>query len=83
MEFMIKAQMKEMDIALPVEYMTWCGSIVNKIKLGFTYGEADVPKAVADTKVPVLIINSPVSYTHLFVTNPITLAPKESLMYFS
>lgn len=58
MEFMIKAQMKEMDIALPVEYMTWCGSIVNKIKLGFTYGEADVPKAVADTKVPVLIINS-------------------------
>ena len=58
MKDMVAAKIDKMDIPLPTEYMTWCGSVVNKFKLGFSYGDADVPSAVADTDVPVLVINS-------------------------
>ena len=58
MKDMVAAEIDKMDIPLPTEYMTWCGSVVNKFKLGFSYGDADVPAAVADTDVPVLVINS-------------------------
>lgn len=58
MEDMIVAQMKDMEIGIPVEYMAACGNIVNRQKLGFSYEDADVPAAIKDTKVPVLVINS-------------------------
>lgn len=58
MEDMIAAQMKDMKIGIPVEYMAACGNIVNRQKLGFSYEEADVPASIKDTKVPVLVINS-------------------------
>lgn len=58
MEDMIAAQMKDMEIGIPVEYMAACGNIVNRQKLGFSYEDADVPAAIKDTKVPVLVINS-------------------------
>lgn len=58
MEDMIAAQMKDMKIGIPVEYMAACGNIVNRQKLGFSYEDADVPASIKDTKVPVLVINS-------------------------
>lgn len=58
MEDMIAAQMKDMEIGIPVEYMAACGNIVNRQKLGFSYEDADVPASIKDTKVPVLVINS-------------------------
>jgi len=58
MEWMIKNQMKDMDIGIPVSYMSWCGNIVNKLKLGFFYKDADVSTAMRNVEIPVLIINS-------------------------
>ena len=47
-----------MDVGIPVSYMTWCGNIVNKLKLGFTYQDTNVAVAMKDVKTPVMIINS-------------------------
>lgn len=58
MQWILNEQMKDMDVGIPVPYMTWCGSIINKVKLGFTYNDADVPNALKDVEIPVLIINS-------------------------
>lgn len=58
MKDMVAAEIDKMEIPLPTSYMTWCGSVVNKLKLGFSYGQADIPSAVADTHVPILVINS-------------------------
>lgn len=58
MEWMIKDNMKDMDIGIPVSYLSWCGNIVNKLKLGFFYKEADVASAMRNVDIPVLIINS-------------------------
>lgn len=58
MEWMIEQEMIKMDTGLPVSYMVWCGNVMNRIKLGFTYGDADVSKAVRHAETPVLVINS-------------------------
>ena len=58
MEYMIEQEMKSMDTGIPVSYMTWCGNIANKLKLGFSYKDADVSKAVTDVETPILVINS-------------------------
>ena len=58
MEWMVEQEMKAMDVGIPVSYMTWCGNIVNKLKLGFTYQDANVAVAMKDVKTPVMIINS-------------------------
>ena len=58
MEWMVEQEMINMDVGIPVSYMTWCGNLVNKLKLGFTYQDADVAKAMKEVKTPVLIINS-------------------------
>lgn len=58
MEWMIEKEIKAMNIGIPTNYMIWCGNIVNKLKLGFTYQDSDVPSAMKDVKTPVLIINS-------------------------
>ncbi len=58
MEGIIKYELEKMDTAVPVSYLLFAGNIVNKIKLGFTYGDADLTKQIADTEVPVLIINT-------------------------
>lgn len=58
MEWLIENKMKDMDIGIPVSYMSWCGNIVNKLKLGFSYRDADVSIAVRNVEIPVLVINS-------------------------
>ena len=39
-------------------YMTFCGNIINKMKLGFSYDDANVCDKIADIEIPVLVINS-------------------------
>ncbi len=58
MKYMIEQEMREMDMGIPISYMTWCGNIVNKLKLGFSYDDANVPKAIEEVQTPVLIINT-------------------------
>ena len=58
MKWMVEQEMRNMDIGIPVSYMTWCGNIINKFKLGFSYQDANVVNAMKDVKTPVLIINS-------------------------
>lgn len=60
MEWMIEQEMESMDIGLSVGYMKLCGNVINKLKLGFTYQDADVVNALKNVKTPVLIINSEV-----------------------
>jgi len=60
MKWMVEDEMRNMNTGLPVNYLSWCGSIVNKLKLGFTYQDTDVVESLKDVKVPVLIINSKV-----------------------
>lgn len=58
MKWMVEQEMKSIDVGIPVGYMAWCGNIINKLKLGFSYQDADVAAAMKDMKTPVLIINS-------------------------
>jgi len=58
MEWMIKNELKDMALGLPVGFLTWTGSVVNEIKLGFSYKDAEVSTAVKNIEIPVLIINS-------------------------
>ena len=58
MKWMVEEEMRNMDISLPVSYITWWGNMINKLKLDFTYQDADVPTAMKEVKTSVLIINS-------------------------
>lgn len=41
-----------------ISYMTFCGNIINKMELGFSYDDANVCDKIADIEIPVLVINS-------------------------
>lgn len=58
MEYMIRIELESMDMGIPVDYMLFCGNIINKYRLNFGYEDADVAKNVSETKVPLLIFNS-------------------------
>ena len=58
MKWMVEEGMRKMDIGLPISYMTFCGNVINKIKLGFGYDDANVCNEISDIEIPVLIINS-------------------------
>lgn len=58
MKWMIEEEMRKMDVGLPISYMTLCGNVINKMKLGFYYEDANVCNAIKDIEIPVLIINS-------------------------
>lgn len=60
MKWMVEEEMRKMDIGLPISYMTFCGNIVNKIKLGFNYKDANVCGEIMNIEIPTLIINSKV-----------------------
>lgn len=63
MEWMVLEEMKSMDIGIPIDYMAWCGSIVNNIKLGFSYKEVDCAEIAKKIHIPTLVINSEVDKT--------------------
>ena len=58
MKWMVEEEMRKMDIGLPISYMTFCGNIINKMELGFSYDDANVCNKIADIEIPVLVINS-------------------------
>jgi fermentation-respiration switch protein FrsA (DUF1100 family) len=60
MKWMVEEEMRNMNIGIPVSYLTFCGNIINKLKLGFTYHDVDVAYEMKDIRTPVLIINSKV-----------------------
>ncbi|MCR2032454.1 alpha/beta hydrolase [Anaerofustis stercorihominis] len=58
MEWMIENEINKMGIGIPTSYMIFCGNIINKLKLGFFYGDADVTNKIKNITTPTLIINS-------------------------
>lgn len=58
MKYMIKSNIEQMDVGKATDYVVSMGSIVNKIKLGFSYDDANVCNYTCKTDVPVLIFNS-------------------------
>ncbi len=60
MAWMIEEEIKAMEIGIPIDYMMWCGNIVNKLELGFTYEDADSAILAKNINIPTLVINSEV-----------------------
>lgn len=60
MQWMVEEEMRNMDLGIPISYMTWCGNMVNRLQLGFSYQDADVCTAVQKLEMPVLVMNSKV-----------------------
>lgn len=60
MSYMIETGVEELGLSLPKEFMTFCGNIVTRIRLGFSYNDAEVKDKIKDTNVPVMVINSKV-----------------------
>ena len=58
MAWMVERELKKMNLNVPMPYMMWCGSLVNKLQLGFSYGEADAAALAKNIHVPTLVINS-------------------------
>lgn len=58
MEWMVEEQMRQMDMGIPLPYLMWCGDTVNRIKLGFSYKDADSAKAAEKIYIPTLVVNS-------------------------
>lgn len=56
--YMIATEMEQMDTGIPVDFMLSMGSVITKIKLGFTFKDIDVCNHIHKTKVPLLVINS-------------------------
>lgn len=72
MEWMVEAEMRNMNMGIPIPYMVWCGSTVNKIKLGFSYKDADSAEAAKNIQIPTLVINSEIDeVTPYFMGNNI------------
>ena len=60
MRYMIKSYMKDLEVGNAIDFMVSLGNIVNRIKLGFGYDDANVCNYTSKTDVPVLIFNSKV-----------------------
>lgn len=63
MEWMVSEEMRNMDMGIPLDYMVWCGSIVNNIELGFTYAQTDSAKIAGQIHIPTLVMNSEIDET--------------------
>ena len=58
MKYMLSTEMERMDIGIPTTFMISMGNIATKMKLGFSYEDANVCNHIDKTKVPILVINS-------------------------
>lgn len=58
MEWMVEEEMRQMDMGIPLSYLMWCGDTVNRIKLGFSYKDADSARAAEKIRIPTLVVNS-------------------------
>lgn len=58
-EYMIRQELDNLsDSAAASSYMFLTGNLLNKIKLGFSFREADAAALISSTKTPLLIFNS-------------------------
>ena len=57
-EYMIREEIKTMDLDVPMDFLIGMGNIMTKLKLSFTYDDMNVVPYISKTKVPVLILNS-------------------------
>lgn len=62
-EYMISAELKEMDLGIPIDYMLWCGDVINKSELGFSFKDANSIEIASGVTVPTLVINSKIDET--------------------
>jgi len=58
MSYMLSTEMEGMNTGIPIVFLMSMGNIATKIKLGFSYEDANVCKHTEKTKVPLLIINT-------------------------
>ncbi len=58
MEWAINNGINRWKLKLPTKYLLWCGSLVNRVKMGFFYKQVNVVKVAKDIKIPSLILNS-------------------------
>ncbi len=58
MEWMVAEEMKSMDLGIPLDYIVWCGSLMNKLELGFSYQEVDSAAIAKAIHIPTLVLNS-------------------------
>lgn len=58
MKYMLSTEMEKMDIGIPIDFMMSMGNVITKMKLGFSYEDANVCNHIGKTKVPILVINS-------------------------
>lgn len=58
MAYMVEANMKKMEIPLPMDYLMFCGNQLNIIELGFSYEDVDCAAAAENIRIPTLIFNS-------------------------
>ena len=58
MKYMLSTEMERMDIGIPIDFMMSMGNVITKMKLGFSYEDANVCNHIDKTKVPILVINS-------------------------
>lgn len=63
MKWMVSEELKNMNMGIPLDYMMWCGSIMNRIELGFSYDDVDSAKIAKNIHTPALVINSSVDKT--------------------
>lgn len=55
---MVRAQLTDLDLGIPVEFLLFCGGIITHLRLGFAYEDADVARAVRHTTRPIMIFTS-------------------------
>lgn len=53
---MMRINMQDMDIGIPVDFLMFCGNICNRIVLGFTYDQASSVLHLSKSKLPILTI---------------------------
>jgi len=58
MSYMLSTEMEGMNTGIPIDFLMSMGNMATKMKLGFSYEDADVCKHIEKTKVPVLVINT-------------------------
>lgn len=63
MEWMVREEIIKMDTGLPTGYLIWCGNIMNRLTLGFSYKDADSVLAAEHVTIPVLVMNSKADQT--------------------
>lgn len=58
MEKEIEIFLEENDMGIPIDYMLWCGNIMNGIEMGYKYDDVEAARNISGADVPLLVLNS-------------------------